>query len=469
MIAQVINGLRRQEKRTLTAANVPANLLATNYAPQSVTPTSALTIADAYACVRVLSESAAALPLIAYRRQRNGERERYYGPLADLLQRPAAATTQANLIGQMVAHLNLYGNTFVGKFRQSGDDRVDSLSLLHPESVKVELVNGVPVYTVITEEGREIKLSVDSVIHVRAMSTDGVYGLSPIKQARAALSLSGALTTHATQFFTHGARPSGVLKTPHSLSSDAQKRLRADWEAMHGGVDRAHRIAILEEELDFQAIGGPLDQLQFEQQRKLSTTEVARIFRVPPWMIGADTGGSLTYSNTENQMLAFVTHSLRPWLVLIEQALSADVDLCPPGVFCEFLVDALLRSDSQSRAEVYTRALDPVTGWMTREEVRRRENLDPADDHPPAAAPLPKQPAERSEMRQLSDALTKFAQQKNSPITVEAPPAPQVNVEIRGSKVRREVIRDGEGRITALDEQEVPDEGTGTKNDRCRC
>jgi len=128
-------------------------------------------------------------------------------------------------------------------------------------------------------------------------------------------------------------------------------------------------------EVEFLPISMPADDAQFLEQRKLSATEIARVFRVPPWMIGADAGSSMTYANVEQQALAFVTYSLRPWLILIEQALAADPDLCPPGVYVEFLLDALLRADSATRSEVYARALDPITGWMSREEVRRLENL----------------------------------------------------------------------------------------------
>lgn len=128
------------------------------------------------------------------------------------------------------------------------------------------------------------------------------------------------------------------------------------------------------------------EDAQFLGQRELSAREVARLFRVPPWMIGAGDGGSMTYSNVEQQAQAFVTFSLRPWLVLIEQAITADVDLCPPGIYVEFLLDALMRGESKTRAEVYTAALNPETGWMTRDEVRRLENLGPA--------PTPQKPSQ---------------------------------------------------------------------------
>jgi len=101
---------------------------------------------------------------------------------------------------------------------------------------------------------------------------------------------------------------------------------------------------------------------------------------VPPWIVGAKDGGSLTYANSENQALHFVTYSLRPWLVAIEQAFSADRDLFMERTSCEFLLDAVIRADSATRAQVYTAALNPETGWMTRAEVRRLENLEPASE-----------------------------------------------------------------------------------------
>ncbi len=116
--------------------------------------------------------------------------------------------------------------------------------------------------------------------------------------------------------------------------------------------------------------------MQFVEQRHLSTAEVARIFRIPVWMIGGTSGDSMTYSNTESQALSFVTFTLRPWLVAIEQAITGHSSLCRGGVYVEFLLDALLRADSKTRAEVYALALDPAKGWMDRNEVRRLENLD---------------------------------------------------------------------------------------------
>jgi HK97 family phage portal protein len=369
-------GKRRvEEDRALTTANVPPVMVNSTPGP-GITPANALAVADVFACVRALSDAAASIPLVPYRKTTSG-RTRDDGRLAGLLRQPAPATTQANLVGQCVAHLTLYGNAYLGKFRDAGG-RVEQLALLHPDRVTPELKAGVPLYTVNDGRGRQSTHGVEDVVHVRALSTDGLVGLSPVRQCRVALGLAQSLTEHAAAFFENGARPTGVLKVPTTSADPAALAgLREAWGGLHSGARNAHKIAIVTGDVDFTAISGPLDDLQFVEQRHLSTAEVCRIFRVPPWIVGGTSGDSMTYSNVEQQALAFVTYSLRPWLILIEQALSEDADLCPGPLYVEFLLDALLRSDAKTRSDVYTAALDPATGYLTRAEVRRLENLEP--------------------------------------------------------------------------------------------
>jgi HK97 family phage portal protein len=369
------------EERTLTKENIPPVMLSSAPAG-SVTPTNALCVGDAYACVRVLADAAASIPLIPYRRTQGGRTRMDDGTLPNLLRRPSPAMTQGNLIGQIVAHLNLWGNAYVGKFRSQGE--VAQLALLAPDRVSVEIKGGVPVYTLTGIDGKQSTHGSDDIVHVKALSTDGVVGLSPVRQARTVLGLSDQLAQHAATFFENNAIPQGVLKLQRFGDADTQvEELRDAFEEKHKGTENAHRIAVVSGEVDFMPTTMPLDDAQFLEQRKLSAVEVARIFRVPPWMVAADSGESLTYSNTESQALQFVTYSLRPWLVCIEQAISADADLATGNAYCEFLLDALLRADSATRADVYTKALDPITGWMNREEVRERENLDPEPSSPP--------------------------------------------------------------------------------------
>jgi HK97 family phage portal protein len=360
---------RKGEERTLG----PRDFLPSAQ-PGEVVPGNALAVADAYACVRALADVAGSLPVHVYRRTDSG-RERLENRTADILERPAPGTTQAGLVAQMVAHLNLWGNAYLGKFKD-GDGRIARLQLLPPDRVQVELKAGEIVVTVHNARGAASKHGFADIVHVKALSTDGLVGLSPVRQAKKTLELSRALTEHAKNFFDNDARPGGILKFPSQTQAQVQE-VKAAWEAGHRSRDNAHRIAIVSGGVEFEQIGMPHDDSQFLEQRKLSATEIARIFRVPPWVIGAEDGGSMTYSNVEMQSLHFAAYSLRPWLVTIEQALSADRDLFTRNTYCEFKLDALLRADSKTRADVYRMALDPVLGWMSRAEVRRLENLEP--------------------------------------------------------------------------------------------
>jgi HK97 family phage portal protein len=381
------------EDRALTRRTVPPAMMGGDGQTPAFTARSALEIGDVWACVRVLTDAAASVPLIAYRRTTEG-RVRADGRLADLLTKPAPATTQSALIGQAVSHLVLWGDCHLGKFRDSSG-RVDQLALLHPDRVRPELVAGRPRYTVTGAKGEQTVHGVEDILHIRApLSLDGLTGLSPIRQCRVALGLAEGLGEHALAFFRNGARPSGVLSVPSGVGGHGEQQdalladIREQMTAGYAGTANAHKIAIIAGDLTWTQLSGPLDDLQFVEQRRLSTSDIARVFRVPAHMVNAQTGDSMTYANVEHEALDFVTHSLRPWLVCLEQAISNDEDLAPGPLYVEFLLDSLLRADSKTRAEVYTAALHPETGWMSRAEIRRLENL-PAEPDPPASPAVP--------------------------------------------------------------------------------
>jgi len=384
-------GRRRTEDRALSAAAQTTSsptLMLDLASPGTVTPANAMAIADVYAAVRCLSDAAASVPLIPYRKTSDG-RTRADGRLSDLLRQPAPAQTQANLIGTAMAHLQLHGNAYLGKFRDA-DGRVAQLALLHPDRVAPELRAGQPVYVVSDGRGRQTEHGIDDVVHIRALSTDGLLGLSPIRQARQALGLAQSLSSLADSFARNGGRPSGILTISAGGNPDQLERLRAGFAARHGGPDRAGNTAVMSGEVSYQSLALSMQDAEFVAQRNLSTAEICRIFRIPTWMLSASSGDSLVYSNVESQALAFVTWGLRPWLVLIEQAISEDRDLCPGSLYVEFLLDALLRADSKTRSEAYTAALDPITGYMSRAEVRRLENLEPE----PEPVPMKPEPSE---------------------------------------------------------------------------
>lgn len=369
--------LPRVEDRSLAAPTIePTFTFNTGTAPLDVTSSNVLRVSDAYACVRLLADSVASLPLHAYRRTPAGRvRAGDTARIVNLLSRPSPGSTGVDLISQIMVHLNLYGDAFIGKYRADGE--IVQLGLIPPGSVEVELRGQRVVYALNTARG-QTEHGVEDVVHLKGMSLDGLRGLSPVEQCRVALGLSSSLQASARAFTEQGSRPSGILSAP-SANLETIGNIAEAWHHRHGGTRNMHKVAVVSGDVSFTPLGFSQDDAQFLGQRELSAREVARIFRVPAWAIDAPTGDSLTYSNTLEQNRSLVTHSLRPWLVRIERAISNDTDLCPGGTYVQFELDGLLRADAKTRAEQYEKALNPETGWLRRDEVRELEDLPPEE------------------------------------------------------------------------------------------
>jgi len=373
--------LRDTEQRTLAAPKAPPSLLApyTGSAQRQVSTQNVLAIADAFACVRVLADSISTLPLKVYRRIPAGRVPAGEDARAvQLINRPAPGSTAVDLVSQIVTHLAIHGDAFVGKFRS--DREIVQLGLLDPTQVQVALDGRRILYT-ITTAGRRSEHGPEDILHIKALSADGLRGMSPVTQCRTALGLNESLRESSRQFFDHGSRPSGILTTPTSAGTEQIQEVAASWSQRHGGVSNMHKVAVLAGDVSFTPISFSADDSQFLEQRELSTREVARIFRVPAWAIDGATGDSLTYSNVQEQARALVTYSLRPWMVRIERAITNDPDLCPGATYVQFELDGLLRADAASRAQIYTQALDSDTGWLRRDEVRELEDLPPESEN----------------------------------------------------------------------------------------
>lgn len=203
------------------------------------------------------------------------------------------------------------------------------------------------------------------------------------------LGLSDELVKHALSYFDDKAaggtaRHAGVLWMGEGASFSAQEATKEKVRA----ESRPHGILVIEGDAEYFPVAHKLDDAQCVKQRRLAAQEIARVFRIPPHMLGAPTADSMTYSNVEQESIEFVRYSLTPSLRRIELAVSNDPDLCFEKTFVRFEVDGLLRSDAKTRAEVYHLALDPVQGWLTREEVRRLEDLPPEPGGPPQIAQL---------------------------------------------------------------------------------
>lgn len=379
------SGSGDDERRALTVAGMPPAMLRPTGSGMRVTRSNALAIADVYAAVRVLADAVASLPLVAYRRIGEGQRQRMDGgPLVELLRRPSPTQTRSGLMGTLMAHLQIHGNAYVGLYR-GADGGIEQLALMPPERMAVELRAGRLHYEFTDQHGARFALTDTDLIHVRGLSVDGLMGLSVVEQAREALGLSAALTAHAASFMKNDARPSGILRLGHT-TPERQKEIGEAWRDRYAGANSAG-IAVVTGEVHFEQVASSAAEAQLVEQRQQSTAEIARVFRIPPSLLGAPTGSSMTYGNREADAAYFVANSLRPWLVAIEDAFNAHDELLPAGQFVEFLLEGLLRGDSTSRAAFYAAALDPQTGWMSRKEVRRLENLPPE----PAPAVIPQE------------------------------------------------------------------------------
>jgi HK97 family phage portal protein len=376
----------RGESRSVTRETVPEIFLPPTTAGPIITTNNVMSLPAAWACVRALVDAVSSLPLHVYRESSSGRARAGSDTLAvKLLTAPAPAVTQPAFLGHLMTSMALHGEAFVGKFRDV-DGRVAQLGMFNPQHVEIDVVGGFPMYTVSLSdpEPRTVVLTTADVVHVRGpLTLDGVRGASPVKVARESFGYAAALGEHGRAVFANGAKLGGVMSVADAgpQADDMLKNLQTGFEARHRGSQNAGRIAFVTGEVKWQQVTMSLEDAQWLESCRFSDAQVAQIFRVPPWVIGAPTGGdALTYTTVAEQLRAFVMFSLRPTLVSIEQAIGGDRELFPGGLYPQFEIDALLRADPKSRAEVYTAALNSETGWMTRAEVRALEDLAEEDD-----------------------------------------------------------------------------------------
>lgn len=391
---RVIGLESKPEKREL---NLPAALL-TGYGYQSqsgpaVTPETSLRFSAVLACVRVISEDVASLPLPVYRRLTGGGKERSpRHPLYSILHdSPNPEMTSFTFRETLMLHLLLWGNAYAEKVMVNG--RVAQLWPITPSRVSVQrnLRTKELEYMISPPDSQErVVMTASQIMHVRGLSMNGITGMSPIAVARDAIGLGLAGQEFAGGFFNRGMRPSMVLEHPGVLSEEAVTRLRMSVEESYGGLSNAQRAMILEEGMSVKTVGMPLEDAQFIEQRKLQVEEIARIFRVQPHKIGHHERS--TFNNIEHLGIDHVVSTVRPWLVRWEQSIAKD--LIPPeergSLFAEFIVDGLLRGDSEGRGKFYT-ALWQV-GALSPNEIRALENMNSIEDGDTYYVPMNFQP-----------------------------------------------------------------------------
>jgi len=286
----------------------------------------ALRVAAVYACVSLLSRSQAMLPLMLYKIKGNSQTLALDHAVSRvIMRRPNRWQTQYDFESMMTAHKLIRGNAFALKSTLGGE--LKELIPLNPARMRVEQRDDLSIdYVYRRKDGSETTFSQDKIHHRRAsLSTDGVTGLSPISVARHAIGLALKMEAHGSKTFDNAAKPSGALKSPKPLTSEAAARLKSSFEAVHSGVENAGKVMVLEDGLDWVQIGMSAEDLQFIDGRKLQRNEIAMFFGVPPHMIGDIDRGTSWGSGIEQQSLGFLVHTLNPHLVSDRQALARDV------------------------------------------------------------------------------------------------------------------------------------------------
>ena len=339
---------------------------------------SAMRVATVYACVRVLAEGSAQLPLIVYRRTDGGkERATDHWAYTLLHDNPNPWQTSYEFREMLGAHAALSGNGYA--IKTVVRDEVRELLPIPTErvTVKQDPETRRVSYEVTWPDGRMVPVPAERMFHLPALSFNGVTGLSPISYQREAFGSAQQLALQSSRFFKHGAMIGGTLEHPGQLKEDAAKRLRESFDELYAGASNAHKTILLEEGMKFTPTAMTAKDAQFLETRKYSRNEIASIFRVPPHMIG-DLERA-TFSNIEHQGLEFVTYTLGPWLARWEQRVTKSLipETERDSIFAEHLVDGLLRGDTQARFQAYQTAVS--SGWMSRNEVRERENLNRED------------------------------------------------------------------------------------------
>ena len=339
-----------------------------------------------YACVRILAEAVASLPLHVYEYQDDGGKKLVHDhPLYYLLHdEPNPEMTSFVFRETLMSHLLIWGNAYAQIIRD-GAGRVLGLYPLLPDKMEVQRDDKGNIYYVYSRNSDEnptfkeygnIKLKAEDVLHIPGLGFDGLIGYSPIAMAKNAVGMTLACEEYGASFFANGANPGGVLGHPGVLKDPS--KVRESWNSVYRGVSNAHKIAVLEEGMKYQQIGIPPEEAQFLETRKFQINEIARLYRIPPHMVG-DLDKS-SFSNIEQQSLEFVKYTLDPWVIRWEQSLQRSLLL--PGekgkYFIKLNVDGLLRGDYQSRMNGY--AVGRQNGWFSANDIREMENMNPIPD-----------------------------------------------------------------------------------------
>lgn len=351
----------------------------------NVTPDLAMQHTAVYACVQVLADSLAMLPLDLYHRYEKKGRQhkekatdhRLYRLLHDA---PNSETTSFAWRHSMMGMLGTRGNHY-SQIIRDGAGRVVGIYPLMSDKMEVRrrTPSGKLAYLYTLDNGSVATLEPEDVLHVQGLTLDGVMGLNPIAYNRHTIGASMAMEEFGSTLFKNGATPSGVVSGEgvKSMSDEAFERFKQSFKDNYQGLMNAGKPLILEDGFKFTPITISNRDGQYLESRKFTKSEIASIYRVPLHMI--NDLDKATFSNIEHQSLEFVIHTIMPWAVRIEQALNKTLlsESESRDYFIKFNISALLRGDMKTRFEAYGMAIKD--GWMNRNEPRSLEDMNPVE------------------------------------------------------------------------------------------
>lgn len=348
----------------------------------------ALRLGAVFACIQLYGRTFESLPLGLYEKRGNGRIRAETHPIDTLLHyEPNPKMTAAVFQNCMEINLKGWGNAYA-RIEFDKNWQVKHLWPLLASQVwpyKDTKTNQI-FYRAITETGDYRVLNSWEVFHLPGFCIDGYTGKSPVRMHAETMGLGMAVQRYGQSFFANGARPSGILKHPDSLSEDAAERLRKKFQENYGGTNNTGKMMVLEEGLAYEQISIPPEEAQFIESRKLSVTEIARIYATPPHMIG-DLERA-TYSNIESQDINFTKHSILPDCVLWEQEIAKKLLTGDDRMkyIAKFNLDGLLRGDTKTRYECY--AIGKQNGFLSDNDIRGKEDMNPTDSGDKYYVPL---------------------------------------------------------------------------------
>jgi HK97 family phage portal protein len=348
-------------------------LFGTSKTGVQVSEDNALTFSAVYAAVRIISETIASIPLNVY--QADGEtRVKAVGhPVQDLLAKaPNSVSSTFTFREAMASNLVLHGNAYA-KIEMNAAGRPTALIPLNPMKVEVKVVDGEKVYVF---DKKHTYLDYE-ILHFVGLSFNGLTGKSPLSMAREAVAIGLAAQEYGARFYSNGANAGGVITAPGRLNTEVVKRLRESWNRAQSGNSNSHSTAILEEGMKYEKIGLDPEAAQFLQSRKFQVNEIARIFRIPPSYL-ADLDNSSTKANVEQQAIQFVRDCITPYVRRMEVELNRKLFReDEPNLYAYFTMEGLMRGDQKARYEAYAVARN--WGWLSVNDIRDLENLNPVE------------------------------------------------------------------------------------------